>query len=213
MAGAWLNELQSRLEQFYGVQTLHRVADFLITDPALARELDSDPKARSVEEKLLIQQSEDGLDLALYLDPALLARLADPDTADLADFCTALEGVSHFLYLTWNAEQARSVTCLEMEMQAEVDKYITVADLLNRRHGRIPARLHDWLFEQVSFDAALTATERERYQDANRYAGKYCFQLERRYLRRRRGGMVADLRRFYRLGLRDKIRRIDFNPL
>ena len=210
MSGDWLNDLQQRLEQLYGLHTPHRVADFLITDAALACALDASPQARHVEEKLLVQPTEDGLDLALYLDASLLERLNDPDTADLADFCTALEGVSHFLYLTWNAAQARSVKCLEMEMQAEVDKYITVADLLNRRHGRIPARLHDWLFADVHFDTALTDTERERYQDANRYAGKYCFQLERRYLRRRRSGMVADLRRFYRLGLRDKIRRIDF---
>ena len=214
-----LQALQQHLERIYAIAVDHDVDDFLITDPELAREIDNGDKAREIDEKLLVMQDGDCIDLALYLDSDLVTRLAGDDPTaflhqgNLVDFCTALEGVSHFLYLTWNAALERSITCLEMEMQAEVDKYIAIATLLNQQgRKRIPAQLHRWLFDAPIFDTALDQAELERYRDANRYAGKYCLQLENRYLRAFDAGhstMFEDLRQFYRLGLRDKIRRIE----
>ena len=132
---------------------------------------------------------------------------------NLADFCTALEGVSHFLYLAWNATQGRSVSCVELEMQAEVDKYITLATMLEQQRNQpVPTELHPWLFQYVNFDSNLAETELIRYRDANHYAGKYCSRLESRYIRARdfrSGSLINELRRFYRLSLRDKIRRIE----
>jgi len=55
--------------------------------------------------------------MSLYLDPALLQRLAreDPLTrlhaGNVADCWTALEGVSHFLYLAWNAGTTGRCRC------------------------------------------------------------------------------------------------------
>jgi len=215
-----LGQLQRQLEAIYGVVAPHAVEDFLITDAELARQLDNSEQARESEEKLLVRETDDSLDLALYLDPDLIARLASDDPhqclhdGNVSDFCTVLEGVSHFLYLTWNAAKHRSVTCLEMEMQAEVDKYITVHLLADSQaNRRIRSRLHRWLFEEARFDSALSDDELVRYRDANRYAGKFCFQLEQRYFhatRGNRGDWLDELRDFYRLGLRDKIRRIDY---
>ena len=215
-----LGTLQQHLEAIYEITIPHTVGDFLITDAELARQLDNTQNAREVDEKLLVLQAEEAIELALYLDPKLVARLTQDDPVsllhqgNLVDFCTVLEGISHFLYLTWNATRERSVTCLEMEMQAEVDKYISIATLLAQQGiKQIPERLHSWLFAEPVFDQALSGAELERYRDANHYAGKYCFQLENRYLRTeddQRAKMFDDLRHFYRLRLRDKIRRIEF---
>jgi len=213
-----IRPLQHHLEYIYGVSVPLDVDDFLITDPELARRL-GDADQRETPEKLLISQDqEDQVDIALYLDSELVARInADDPLAqlhddNLVDFCTALEGVSHFLYLTWNFTLSREVRPLELEMQAEVDKYIAIAILLSRQcQGRVPARLRHWLFERCHFDEALAAVESRRYQEANRYAAKYCYQLEQRYLRREAPptALIQDLRTFYRLGLQDKIRRIE----
>lgn len=208
--------MQRHLERLYEIEVAHRVDDFLITDPELARRLDTSATAREIDEKLLVRQDGDNLDLALYLSPQLVGRLAEDDpieqlhNGNLVDFCTALEGVSHFLYLTWNAAFERSITRLELEMQAEVDKYVTIASLLGPQ-GRqdVLNRLHDWLFAEPSFDAALGEHERDRYRDANHYAAKYCLQLENCRRRAGVGGLHNELRRFYRLTLRDKIRRIE----
>lgn len=214
---ARIRPLQYHLEYIYGVSVPLDVDDFLITDPELARRL-GDESSRETPEKLLIAQDQDQVDIALYLDDELLKRLgADNPLAqlhddNLVDFCTALEGVSHFLYLTWNVGLSREVRPLELEMQAEVDKFIAIAMLLSRQYqGRIPTRLRHWLFEQCHFDEALAAPEAQRYREANRYAAKYCYQLEQRYLRTEApaGSLIEDLRVFYRLGLQDKIRRIE----
>ncbi len=46
---------------------------------------------------------------------------------------TALEGVSHFVYLAWNAGHDKPVSLLELEMQAEVDKYVGSYWLMRRQ--------------------------------------------------------------------------------
>lgn len=214
-----LTRLQRILERIYEVQITHDVDDFLITDPALARRIDNGQNARDIEEKLLVSQDGDNVDLALYVNQTIVECLAEDDPVEqlhegnLVAFCTALEGVSHFLYLIWNAVFDRRITQLELEMQAEVDKYVSIATLVAaQQRGRVPTRLHRWLFDNPSFDPVLSEDELIRYRDANHYAGKYCFQLENRYLRPRdgyNGDMLNDLRRFYRLTLRDKIRCIE----
>ena len=50
---------------------------------------------------------------------------------------------------------------------------------------------------------------RERYEEAHRYAARFCGRLEERFLRRRQArpeAMVAELRSFYRLGRHAKLR-------
>src|SRR6202008_3895610 len=86
--------------------------------------------------------------MSLYLDPELLERLgrADPmerlHDGNVAGYWTALEGVSLFLYLAWNAGHDKPVSLLELEMQAEVDKYVASYWLMRRQYpGHFPAEL------------------------------------------------------------------------
>ena len=211
-----LNRLQRHLENIYEVQSGYRVADFLIDDPALARRLDSTPNARDIPEKLLIRQDGESLDLALYLDPDLLRRLDANDPTEslhgdnLHDFWMALEGISHFLYLTWNAGHERSVSLLEMELQAEVDKYILAAFLFGRQmRGLVPKALYRQLFHAARFDDRLNEAERYRYRSANYFAGRFCSYIEKEFLQPgARSGLVNTLRRFYRLTQHRKIKAI-----
>lgn len=208
--------LQRHLERLYEVEVEHDVDDFLVTDPDLARHLDNSATSREVPEKLLVCEDGDSLDIALYLDQALVGRLREDDPTErlhdgnLSDYWTALEGVSHFLYVAWSAGYQRGVSPMELEMQAEVDKYVCAAVLLGRQgEGRIPGALHSRLFDDVSFDTALDAEGLSRYQDANYYAGRYCSSLQNSYFRgQQRGGLLNELRRFYRLSRDGKIRHI-----
>jgi len=100
--------------------------------------------------------------MSLYLDPELLERLdrADPmerlHDGNVADYWTALEGVSHFLYLAWNAGHDKPVSLLELEMQAEVDKYVASYWLMRRQFpDRFPAELLRLLFERTRIDPRL----------------------------------------------------------
>ena len=218
---ASLRRFQDHLAQLYGLDLEHDVDDFLITSAELARHLDRSENPRDIEEKLLVVQEEDDLALSLFVDGSVVDRLGDDDPhqtlhdGNLNDYCTALEGVSHFLYLVWNAGRERSVRQIELEMQAEVDKYLAVNDLLARQQRPTPAAgLHRWLFHAPRFDLRLNPDERVRYFDANYYAARYCYQLEQRYLRpplRRGDDLCDEIRDFYRLPFQQKIHRIE-NP-
>lgn len=212
-----LGSLQKKLNGFYSLPLQHSVYDFLVSDHTSALTLSAAPE--TTDEALLILEDGDEAEVALYLDDNLLQRLGDADpiialsTDNMADFLAALEGVSHFVYYCWNAHHDKTVTLLEMELQAEVDKFITTAVLLNEQQGRLPKRLHRWLFDIPKLAEHLSAEQRQRYYDANRLAGRYCLDL---YRRLRRGAsmeeLAPELRDFYRATQTNKIDRIRALP-
>ena len=214
-----LNALQAFLARIYDVAGAYDVYDFLVTDRRALRHLAAAAPTRACEEQLLVGSDGDNLRLSLYIDAAVLSRL-DADSPfrrlshrNLADYWTALEGVSHFLYVTWSAARDRPVSQLELETQAEVDKYVATLFLLGEQGaGRFPARLHQWLFDRTRFDRSLDATELERYRKANGYAARYCRRLEEWFLKKRVPALdlfLREIRSFYRLGTASKLRRIE----
>jgi hypothetical protein len=211
-----LNNLQSQLESVYALESTYRVNDFLIQDAQLVSHLDNSHNSRELPEKLLIRQDGDNIDLALYLDADLVRRLEQSDPTrslhddNIHDFWLALEGVSHFLYVIYNVEYERGVSLFELELQAEVDKYIIAALLVRRqRQGNVPASLHYHLFSNARFDSRLNGEELYRYRNANELAGKFCAYLET-FLNQKAppSTLFNSLRRFYRLGHHHKVRAI-----
>jgi hypothetical protein len=166
--------------------------------------------ARAPREQLLVRQDGATLDLGLFLDAEALANLErhDPssrlDERNFADFCLAVEGVSHFVYVALHAAGDRAVSQLELELQAEVDKFaccVLVAGSGPDLRGR--------LYGDVRFAADLDDDERARYHAANNEARRYAGTLERRYVRAERTeGLLSELRRFYRMDLPDKLSHI-----
>jgi hypothetical protein len=206
--------LQALLREFYALDLAYEVDDFLTTDETLARALDAG--GRHLDEKLLIAETGDEAEVSLYIDPHLLERLerSDPlnrlDGDNLGDFWTAFEGVSHFTYYAWNAQREKSVTLLEMELQAEVDKYVATTLLLSRQGHRQPRGLHHWLFQMARLDERLEGAERDRYRRANHYASKYCSKLAPAIANEStREALKGELRRFYRLSQQSKIEHIE----
>ena len=205
-----LRGLQSLLGRLYDVELPYDVYDFLVTDRGTVGCSEPQNDRRELDEALLLAETADGAGVALYLDPELLRRLeaANPHEAltedNLADYCTALEGVSHFVYSTWRLERDSPVSLLELETQAEVDKYAATVFLLASQTGgeSYPEQGHARLFDRVSFDVRLEPDQYERYRTAHRCAANYCRGLERRFVNRgvaRIEAMVRELRGFYRL--------------
>lgn len=214
-----LRRLQETLGRIYDISVDHDVSEFLITDrSALGRRL-TPGRAPDAEEELLVSQDGDEVRVSLYVDSRVLERLTRQDplhelhAGNLADYWTALEGVSHFQYLAWNAGLDRPVSIHELEMQAEVDKYAATLFLLGAQQaGQFPVRLHHWLFERAQVDRSLTGQKRDLYASANRYAARFCRSLENRFLRHRQPrceALVRELRHFYRLTHAPKIRLIE----
>lgn len=201
-----LRDLQRLLQTLYGIDIDADVRDYLVTSATELRLLENDAAAREIEEKLLLEEIDGELAMALFLDAGLLERLAAMDPRErlcgrnLGDFCTALEGVSHFNYMAWNAAMDRTVTLLELEMQAEIDKYLGARLLLGQQpESDIGDRLVSRLFGSPAFDERLGPAERRRYEDACHLAGRYCHSLECRFPPGLPGGaMVRELRTFFR---------------
>lgn len=203
-------EVQRRLENVYALPPQEPVTSFLVASEE-ASEL---PGARS--RVLVTQPAADEIELGVVFEPELLRRLAadDPRTGlhggNLGALCTLTEEVSHFVYLAFCAGAGRSVTQLELELQAEVDKFLTAAFLLSlQREGAVSRHLRDALFRRYTLAEGLSTDEAERYHVASALAFRYCGFLERAFLRPARlPDLLREARRFYRLGQREKLEKI-----
>jgi len=212
-----LIRIQQQMEELYAVERTHHVTDFLITDPSIAQALDgSTTESARPSEQLLVMQAEDEINLSLFIDAQVLERLNLDDPyqrlhhGNMSDLCLVLEGVSHFVYVVWSATFDRSLTPMELELQAEIDKYVSMARMLIDQHpGPLPKNLHKWLFDKIRFRDDLQADSLATYRDANKYARRYCQHLEKSYFRhRQQPDPSRELRQFYRLNRADKLHRI-----
>jgi len=210
-----LRRMQALLAGLYDAPVEHRPEEFLISDRDDLRRTLGVEVDELTDEQVFIVEAEDGLRVGLFIDRDVLERLAIQNPLDalsdrnLQDFCTALEGVSHFHYLMWSLARRRDVSLLELELQAEVDKYASALTLLTQqRRGEFPRGLHARLFDRVTFIPQLEREVRERYEAANRHAARYCRELDERFLKRRQcrpEAWLCELRRFFRFGHQQKL--------
>ena len=209
-----LGRLQRQLSDIYQVGRTHDVRDYLITDPMLAKAIGQDAMLTNTDETLLVSHDDDGLALSLFLDADMLGRLETSDPLNclradaLDDLWKVLEGISHFNCVVWKAMQDRTVTLLELELQGEIDKFVTTMMLaLGQADKELLNRLHGWLFDDVSFQEGLDDEQLDRYRSANDYAARFCHGLRQQLIRD--GELaLAELRQFYRLQMSDKISHI-----
>ena len=177
-----LHGIQRRLEQYYGLESAPDVTRF------------AKPCGDGERETLLVRESDAAVELALVVP-------ADAPSAGANDtWLQLLEGVSHFVYVVERVRTGLPTTQLELELQAEVDKFV----LLGLEPGFDPLaarRLHTHLYEGGRFLDASGTEAGERYRLANDLAAR----LSSRLLGRDRRETRALLRRFYRAGQTEKI--------
>jgi hypothetical protein len=199
-----LARLQLGLEALYRVETRLAIDAFVIDEAARA----ASGVERAPREQLLVRQDDGELGLGLFVDASVVANLErhDPtaigiDERNFSDFCLAVEGVSHFIYVALRAAGDRGVSQLELELQAEVDKFACCLLVAG------PTRdLRRRLYGDVRFADDLDEEERARYRAANSRANRYADTLERRFVRpERTDALLTELRQFYRMDLPDKL--------
>lgn len=199
-----LKKIQSQIETLYQFRLNYDVERFLLS---FGRH-----EAREI---LLVKQTKGVLELGLFFEASILKTLRRRDPflkigrENLQAFCVAIEGVSHFLYLLKHALEEHPVTRLELELQGEVDKYLLTALLFFDQRQSVPPFLFGALFEEIRWDARLGGAEKRRYEEANRFALRFCRHLEEDYLRQGRWRNALDeARHFYSLNHWEKIRKL-----
>lgn len=208
-----LADILQHIDRVYDLDLDVDIQDFLVSSDMCARLGHSSGRA-----SVLVREHEarDEIELGVYIEESELEALSNIDLTDdihPASFeilVTAIEEVSHFAYLLFSASREKRVTQLELELQAEVDKFITSTLLLaSRNHGRVPAGVLDHLFGDFELRCGLDAGARDRYQAAASLASRYCSYVVQQSLGSERlHALLPELRSFYRLTQRGKIGRI-----
>jgi len=181
--------VQAGLERIYCLDRIADVGDYVRT---------AGPGER---EALLVHEAADGaLEVGVRL-PALEAE------AHLDTLCQIIEGVSHFVYVVERARLGREATQLELEVQAEVDKWVVLAASVRSFDESRSAILRARLYERVVYMHDAGSELGERYRVANDVANRFVRRLERDFIAPARyGALRAELRRFFVLGQEEKLR-------
>jgi hypothetical protein len=211
-----LDRIQEHLEAIYQIRCEHRARDFVV-DPEVGEQLGGAAHGR---EELLVLESPEGLELSLVLPPDLVGRLRPYEDApgraletELPAFCEVAEGVSHFLYISRAAELDRHVSLLELEAQAEVDKFASCVLLRwGTGVGAFAQYLIGRLFHTATLPAGLSQEESRRYQEAGRLGLRFCERLMPWVHERKLEPMLDALRYVYRLGAEAKLTHLATAP-
>jgi hypothetical protein len=195
-ARAMAVRVQEALERLYRLDRTASIEDFVCGADAGERE------------SLLLREGHGG---DIEISVRLPQLPGDRDDLELDTLCQIIEGVSHFVYVAERARTGRSTTQLELELQAEVDKWVVIAESTRSFDASRSARLRARLYEDIVFvHDANDDGERElaeRYRIANDTAHGFVRRLEREYLGRARfGELHAELWRFFHIGQEGKLR-------
>ena len=179
-----LVRIQRELELFYGLERAPNVTRFV---------REGDQGSREV---VLLRETHDELELALVLPPESKAIPVGGALSDV--WLQVAEGVSHFLYLVERARVSLPVTKLELELQAEVDKFVlSLGFCPDSARG-----LLDRLFDSPQFLDPEDSEAGERYRLAHHLAARF---VSRVVVANDRGRAQGRLRSFYRAGQAEKI--------
>jgi hypothetical protein len=190
------SRVQCALERLYRLDRVVSVEGFVLWADSGEREA------------LLLREGADGdLEVGVRL-PALPEPAAN---LELDTVCQISEGVSHFVYVVERARTGRAATHLELEVQAEVDKWVVLAASIHSFDARRSATLRARLYEDFVFSHDETSDAgrelAERYRVANDVAHRFVRRLERDYVGHARfGDLHTELWRFFHIGQEGKLR-------
>ncbi|HEY3495481.1 MAG TPA: hypothetical protein VGK73_12380 [Polyangiaceae bacterium] len=180
---AALRRIQSRIERYYALETAPDVVEFAAAG------------AEGEREVLLVKESDAALELALVV-PGTAPRAGANDL-----WLQLLEGVSHFVFVAERARTGLPATQLELELQAEIDKFVLLALEPDGSHRARGFELHRQLFAEPTFLHAPDTELGRRYRLAHDVAAR----LAARLLEREPSDARALLQRFYRAGQTEKL--------
>lgn len=180
VAGA--RAVQRRIEAFYGLERGPDVGDFVRAG------------ADGERETLFVRETDDALELELVLPRKTGAASLDHDAQ-------VIEGVSHFVFVAERARVELPTTELELELQAEIDKFVVLAADSEFTLARAP-ELHAVLYDDVYHLHSHASDRGHRYRLATALARRVTARVTSSSPREAR----RFLQRFYRSGQAEKIR-------
>lgn len=211
-----MQKIQQRIESIYGIEVQESAEDYLIDKNELISLLPANQSTFLPKELFLVNPNPeaDTLEIALFFDESIRSNLANHNpfqtinNQNISDFCTLIEGVSHFVYYLHKASLEHDVTQLELELQAEIDKFVLLSFCLEVDHvDRI--KFLNLLFEGYFLHDNLDENQVERYHTASQLARKYCYEILQDLKRSTNWQeVIHEIRTFYTLRQEQKIKYI-----
>ena len=162
----------------------------------------------------VVKEAGEGLEqeaeVLVCLQEEVLARLANKKFPEdfslelLPDLSVVIEELSHFNTFCQKAVLDRGISSLELEVQAEVDKFGIALDWLEKRNE---AHLRDQVFDTLLGECVLgdwvEPQHESRYRDAHEIARNFC----RRVLEKNLQGadLHQELQKFFNLSKDHKL--------
>lgn len=210
-----ITNIQSHLEKIYDLKIGEEAADYLISLDEAAELLQVHKNTSFPKELFLVnpQPQDDTLEVALFFDEALTTNLANNspfeslNSRNLSDFCALIEGVSHFVYYLHKMELKHNVSQLELELQAEIDKFVLLHFFLQGVHEK-QYKILDLLFEDYNLHGHLNPEQVWRYDKATELARQFCYRLSQMFMTGNQQTVMRELRTFYNLPHTEKIQSI-----
>lgn len=208
-----LAPIAAELQQLYRIDPMPPLAECLISTERFQDYCRTHPTVdATTRETLIIEQHATHVDVGLYIAPEILERVRrnppwhnlHADNVDAT--CVAIEGVSHLVCLWWKQHRELPCSLLELELQAEIDKYLLCSRWLAQQ-GRPRTQLLTRLFHHYALGGGMTGEAAQRYHRASRLAWQFCRRDQDRL-----STLVTDARDFYRLTHWQKLRALPLEP-
>jgi hypothetical protein len=167
-----IDQIEFRLREINGVSHFLHARDFVMPTKA--------------QNTLLISETGDHADIAICLMESLLnrfqsLRLPQDFTLEVQPALSVIvEELSHFNFYCVNASHGREISGLDMELQAEIDKFSFALDCLHEQNLKgFEDQLFEMHFGQLRLGEWVKPEEQERYVVAHSIARAFCRELLR----------------------------------
>jgi hypothetical protein len=216
-----IEELQRKIEKTYALDTgITNIEKFVIGDHGY-KELYLQEQIKSVVEnvssgsRVLMRDLGNTLKVSIYYPDRLIKVLEENDPRmglhdDNIDECASfVEELDHFLFIAQNFKRNRPFSLLELELQANVTKYLVLKYFiaLKNRSMRLQEFDKEYIRHHLFYKrnyALEGPVERKRYEDAKELGMTYTRHID--FLSH--DDRLSDLRLFSRLPCPLKIRHI-----
>jgi hypothetical protein len=181
-----LESIRGLLQRTYRIRSgLSDLAPFVIGDEGYSRlyveaggrrEV---PTAGARGARTLVRETGEGVAACIYFPDGLIRGLETHppqhglDERNVDAFADFVEEIDHLLVIAERSRQGRPISLFELELHADVSKYLVLARFLAGRSGRLGPASRIWLRRRL-FEADRGLDEdpasRDRYRDAARWA-------------------------------------------
>ncbi len=215
-----IKELQRKIEKTYALDTgITNIEQYIVGDRGY-KELYAKEEIRTVVNshsgaRVLIRDTGDALKVSIYYPDVLIRDLEDNDPRlgihdENIDLCASfVEELDHFLFIAQNYKLNRPFSLLELELQANVTKYLVLKYFIALQKKSLKLSKFDkeyiryHLFYKRKYNIEDTS-EKKRYEDAGTFGMLYTKHIDLLSHEDR----LRDLRQFSRMSCSSKIRHI-----